>query len=107
MYHAVASGEVDVMSAFSSDGRIAADDLVVLEDPRGAILPYDAVILVAARRAQDPLLRRALEPLVGALDVEIMREANYRVDRDAGKETPEAAARWVASRALGGRGTAR
>ena len=31
MYKAVTSGEVDVISAFSSDGRIAADDLVVLE----------------------------------------------------------------------------
>jgi osmoprotectant transport system permease protein len=107
MYRAVTSGEVDVVTAFSSDGRIAADDLVVLEDPRGAILPYDAVILVAARRAQDPLLRRALEPLVGTLNVAIMREANYRVDRDADKETPEAAARWVATRALGGPGTPR
>jgi osmoprotectant transport system permease protein len=103
MYRAVAGGEVDVVTAFSSDGRIAASDLVVLQDPRGAILPYDAVILVAARRARDPLLRRALEPLVGALNAEIVREANYRVDRDDAKETPEAAARWLASRALDAR----
>jgi osmoprotectant transport system permease protein len=27
-----------------------------------------------------------------------MREANYRVDRDADKQTPEAAARWLAAR---------
>ena len=31
---AVVTGEVDVITAFSSDGRIAANDLVVLEDPR-------------------------------------------------------------------------
>ena len=30
MYQAVADGEVDVISAFTSDGRIAADDLLVL-----------------------------------------------------------------------------
>ena len=95
MYQAVASGEVDVISAFSSDGRIAADDLVVLGDPRGAILPYDAIILIAARRANDSLLRGALAPLVGAMPVETMREANYRVDRDAG-EPPVAASRWLA-----------
>jgi osmoprotectant transport system permease protein len=100
MYRAVVGGEVDVVTAFSSDGRIAASDLAVLEDPRGAILPYDAVILVAARRARDPLLRRALAPLVGALNVEIVREANYRVDRDDAKETPEAAARWLETVAL-------
>ena len=35
MYKAVTDGEADVISAFSSDGRIAADDLVVLTDPQG------------------------------------------------------------------------
>ena len=100
MYQAIASGEVDVITAFSSDGRIATNNLVVLDDPEGAILPYDAIVLVAAGRANDPLLRRALQPLVGAIPVELMREANYRVDRDTDKESPLAAARWLAERAL-------
>jgi osmoprotectant transport system permease protein len=95
MYQAVTSGEVDVITAFSSDGRIAADDLVVLDDPRGAMLPYDAVVLIAARRASDALLRRALLPLIGAIPVELMREANYRVDRDVDKQSSAAAARWL------------
>jgi osmoprotectant transport system permease protein len=47
------SGEADVISAFSSDGRIAADDLVVLGDPKGALPPYDAVILLSPKRAGD------------------------------------------------------
>jgi osmoprotectant transport system permease protein len=98
MYEAVATGEVDVITAFSSDGRIAANDLVVLEDPQNAILPYDAVFLIAAKRANDPLLRRALEPLVGAIPVDLMREANYRVDRLDSPEPPTAAARWLATR---------
>lgn len=95
MYQAVVSGEVDVISAFSSDGRIAADDLVVLGDPRQLALPYDAVILVSPRRAEDAVLRRALEPLVGAISIELMRQANLMVDRDADKLTPAAAARWL------------
>jgi osmoprotectant transport system permease protein len=95
MYQAVNSGEVDVITAFSSDGRVAADDLVVLDDPQGAMLPYDAVVLIAARRANDPLLRRALLPLIGAIPVELMREANYRVDRDDDKQSAAAAARWL------------
>ena len=86
MYEAVTSGEVDVISAFTSDGRIAANDLVVLGDPRGVILPYDAIVLVAAKRAADPVLRRALTPLVDAISVALMREANYRVDRDVDKK---------------------
>jgi osmoprotectant transport system permease protein len=80
MYRALESGDVDVISAFSSDGRIAADHLVVLADPRHAIPPYDAVILIAPNRAHDRRLERALEPLVGAVSVEAMRRANYAVD---------------------------
>src|SRR5690606_15016278 len=53
MYKAVADGEVDVISAFSSDGRIAALDLVTLEDVRGTIPPYDAIMLLAPRRVDD------------------------------------------------------
>src|SRR5262249_51163273 len=50
MYRALAGGDVDVISAFSSDGRIAADGLRVLSDPKGAIPPYDAVVLIAPKR---------------------------------------------------------
>ncbi len=99
MYKAVASGDVDVISAFSSDGRILAEDLLVLEDPRGVILPYDALILLAPRRAEDPLLRRALLPLVEAIDVEQMRQANLMVDRDLDKRSPAQAAHWLAQEA--------
>lgn len=98
MYRAVGSGEVDVISAFSSDGRIAADDLVLLEDPRQALLPYDAIVLLAPRRAADVLLRRTLEPLLGAIPIETMRQANLSVDRDTDKSTAEAAARWLNER---------
>ena len=34
MYQAAASGDVDVVSAYSSDGRIAQYDLAVLDDPK-------------------------------------------------------------------------
>jgi osmoprotectant transport system permease protein len=97
MYQAVATAEVDVITAFSSDGRVAANDLVVLADPAHAILPYDAVILLSAARADDPLLQRALTPLVGAITVDVMRAANYRVDRPDAPEAPVAAAKWLAS----------
>ena len=96
MYQAAVGGDVDVISAFTSDGRILADDLLVLGDPAGAILPYDAIVLIAADKAQDVALRRALSPLIGAIPVTLMREANYRVDRDVDKETPAAAAGWLA-----------
>jgi osmoprotectant transport system permease protein len=99
MYRAVASGEVDVISAFSSDGRIAAYDLTVLEDTKQVILPYDAIVLLAPGRANDQRLRRALMPLIGAVPIEQMREANQMVDREENKLTPAQAAQWLATKA--------
>ncbi|MEZ0497102.1 ABC transporter permease/substrate-binding protein [Sphingomonas sp. IW22] len=96
MYRALASGRADVISAFSSDGRIAADRLRVLTDPAGAIPGYDAVLLVSPDRAGDAHFVDALRPLVGAVPVEAMREANLMVDRDTDKRSPADAARWLA-----------
>ena len=53
MYRALASRQVDAISAFSSDGRIAADHLTVLSDPKGALPHYDALLLVAPAHARD------------------------------------------------------
>jgi osmoprotectant transport system permease protein len=92
MYRALADGEADVISAFSSDGRMAADHLVALADPKGAAPSYDAVILLAPARAGDARLRTALGPLVGAIDLPAMQSANLSVDRDHDKRSPEAAA---------------
>jgi len=101
MYKALVSGDVDVISAFSSDGRIAANDLIVLQDPKQVILPYDAIVLIAPRRTHDPLLHKALQPLVEAIPIERMREANLSVDRDTDKQTPQQAARWLQERLRG------
>jgi osmoprotectant transport system permease protein len=92
MYSAAGAREVDVISAYTSDGRIAEHDLVVLGDPKQAIPPYDAILLVSPKRADDQAFLAALRPLVGAIDVEAMREANRRASTGA---TPEAVARWL------------
>ncbi len=93
MYRAVADGSADVITAFSSDGRIAALDLVVLADPRRALPSYDALLLLAP--GTDARAIAALRPLIGAIPVERMRRANLMVDRDDDKRTPEEAARWL------------
>jgi osmoprotectant transport system permease protein len=93
MYRALEDGEADVISAFSSDGRIAAQHLTVLSDPRHAIPAYDAVVLISPRRAEDPRLRRALEPMIGKIPVEQMRQANLMVDGKGA--SPGQAAHWL------------
>jgi osmoprotectant transport system permease protein len=98
MYSAAAAGEVDVISAYTSDGRIAQHDLLVLDDPKQAIPPYDALLLVAPKRANDARLLDALRPLVGKIDVSLMRAANLRVAKGGNDSSPEAVARWLGER---------
>lgn len=95
MYDAVAAGEVDVISAFSSDGRIAQYDLVILEDPKQTIPPYDAIVLIAPENADDEALIGALQTLIGKIDVALMQAANLRAARAEDQQTPDQVARWL------------
>jgi osmoprotectant transport system permease protein len=95
MYPAVAAGDVDVISAYTSDGRIAQYKLASLEDPKHAIPPYEAILLIAPKRANDRALIDALQPLIGAIDVGVMREANLRSASGTSDAAPEAVARWL------------
>jgi osmoprotectant transport system permease protein len=92
IYDAVEGGEADVISAFSSDGRILADHLATLSDPRHALPDYDAVILLSPRRAKDQRMIAALSPLLGAVNLCLMRQANLTVDRSQDKRSPQQAA---------------
>ena len=95
MYAAVASGEVDVIAGYTSDGLIAKYDLVALEDDRHAIPPYDAIVLISPKRSSDQALRAALQPLLGRIDIAAMREANLRAAGNDATSSPDAVARWL------------
>jgi osmoprotectant transport system permease protein len=95
MYAAVASGEVDVIAGYTSDGLIAKYDLVTLDDPKRAIPPYDAIVLLAPKRADDQALRTALKPLLGRIDIATMREANLRAAGGNAQSSPSEVARWL------------
>jgi osmoprotectant transport system permease protein len=83
MYPAVAGGDVDAISAFSTDGRIAAFDLVLLTDDRGVIPPYDAIVLASPRLVRDhPEVIAALRTLTGRIDEVRMQAMNYAVDEE-------------------------
>lgn len=82
MYAAIAQNEVDVISAYSTDGRVASYDLVVLQDPLQALPPYDAVLLLSASAAHRPELVSGLERLIRRLPDSTMRDANRIVDVD-------------------------
>jgi len=98
MYQAVADGQVDVISGFSTDGRIVAYELRMLRDDRGFFPPYDAAPVVRGSLLRaHPKLRAALIPLAGTIDDETMRRLNYAVDV-LGHTPAEVARAWLAGR---------
>lgn len=86
MYEALRQGDVDVIAAFSTDGRLEAYHLRVLEDDRHFWPPYDAATLVRRETLnQYPQLKQALDKLAGKIDVPTMQRLNYEI---AGKQRP-------------------
>ncbi|HEV2147274.1 MAG TPA: glycine betaine ABC transporter substrate-binding protein, partial [Longimicrobiaceae bacterium] len=102
-YQALASGAVDVIDGYSTDGAIARYGLVVLEDDRRFFPPYEAAALVGARlRRESPAAVAALTELSGRLDEERMRSINRRVEVD-GEEIAAVAADALRELGLVGR----
>jgi osmoprotectant transport system permease protein len=96
MYQALAAGQVDVISAYSTDGRLAAQDVVLLEDDRGVVPPYDAVVLASSRLVrQRPRVLEALRGLAGRIDRGRMQRMNFAVD-GAGRSPRDVARELVA-----------
>ncbi|HEY0006983.1 MAG TPA: ABC transporter permease/substrate-binding protein [Pyrinomonadaceae bacterium] len=99
-YTALASNQVDLIAGNSTDGRIAALDLVQLEDDRHYFPPYEAVIL--ARRdtlARVPALREVLARLSRVISTEEMRRLNYEVDGRQ-RDRREVVREWLKSKNL-------
>jgi osmoprotectant transport system permease protein len=95
-YGAVASGEIDLLDAYSTDGRLAGAGLRLLEDDRRFFPPYHAAPLVRARVLEEhPALRPLLERLAWRLDEARMTALNHAVEvegrafRDVARELLE------------------
>lgn len=82
-YTALASGAVDVIDGYSTDGLLARYDLVTLEDDRHFFPPYEAAAVVSPRlvRARSDAVA-ALGELGGRLGEAAMRVYNRRLEVD-------------------------
>jgi osmoprotectant transport system substrate-binding protein/osmoprotectant transport system permease protein len=97
MYEAVRQRQVDVISAYSTDGRIAAYELSVLEDDRHVIPPYDALVLTRAGLEQkEPAVVASFAALAQRIDASAMRELNRQVD-ELGRSPREVARAFQAT----------
>jgi osmoprotectant transport system permease protein len=97
MYSAVAEGEVDVICAFSTDGRILKHDLQILTDDRGFFPPYEACPVARSETlTRHPALATALLELRDTIDVETMTRLNNEADE--GQKTPAEIAEFFLGR---------
>ncbi|WP_434590574.1 ABC transporter substrate-binding protein [Streptomyces sp. A5-4] len=95
---ALKKGDVDVANLFTTDTDIAAENWVVLTDPKNLIPGQHIVPLIADRKA-DSTVRKALARLGSALTTEDLTELNRLVDKDK-KDPEDVAADWAAAHKL-------
>jgi osmoprotectant transport system permease protein len=93
MYKAVNEGAVDVISGYSTDGRIKSYHLRVLEDDLNSFPPYQAALLVNGKTwsKHRSILNPVFSKLEGKINDSTMTYLNYRVDAE--KESPSVVAR--------------
>lgn len=83
VYDAVASNQMDIVLGYSTDGRIQANDLVLLEDDLNLFPPYDGSPIVTMDLLQEhPELEEVFLRLEGSVPSEEMQELNRQSDED-------------------------
>ncbi|MBE1555995.1 osmoprotectant ABC transporter substrate-binding protein [Sporosarcina limicola] len=81
VYKAVNSGEMDVVLAYTTDGRVKSYELVVLEDDKRFFPPYDASPVIRNDVLEKhPELNAILQKLVGKFSTKNMQVLNYEAD---------------------------
>lgn len=83
VYDALNTGKMDVVLGYTTDGRIASYDLVVLEDDLNFFPPYDASPLASKSLVKEkPYVDKALKKLEGKISTEQMQKLNFEADNN-------------------------
>jgi osmoprotectant transport system permease protein len=99
-YKAIAHGDVNMISASSTDGLIPAYHLKILKDDKKLYPPYDAAVVIRQQTLkQYPKIYKALKPLFGAITNRTIQKLNYQVDVE-GKSPAEVARQFLLKRKL-------
>ncbi|GAA1762464.1 glycine betaine ABC transporter substrate-binding protein [Kocuria aegyptia] len=97
IYSATDDGECNIGEVFSTDGRIPALDLTVLEDDRQFFPAYNAAPVFNTELLDEfPELEQVLEPVAAALTDDVMQELNRQVDVE-GRDPADVAYEWMLS----------
>jgi osmoprotectant transport system permease protein len=79
-YHAIQTGEVNMMNAYSTDGELQRYNLVVLEDDKHFFPPYQGSPLLRQETIDKyPEIVPALNKLAGKITERQMQKMNYEV----------------------------
>jgi glycine betaine/choline ABC-type transport system substrate-binding protein len=96
-YRALAEHRVDVIAGNSTDGQIAALDLVQLDDSRSYFPPYQAALVARIATLQrNPAVLAALADLSGKINDAEMRRLNALADVEH-RDIADIAREWLAS----------
>lgn len=99
-YQAMANGEIDVTSAFTTDAQLAAADVKLLEDDKSLFATYYAGTVVRTDTLEKyPGLADTLEKLTGQISDEEMRNMNYQVEVE-GRDEKEVAKEFLVEKGL-------
>jgi osmoprotectant transport system substrate-binding protein len=100
-YQALEHGDVDVVIAFSTEGQLKADSLVVLEDDRHFFPAYNVapVVRKAALDAQ-PAIAALLDKLAPLLTNDVMQNMNLQVDGPQKREPADVARDFLKTNGL-------
>ncbi len=100
LYRALLDKQVDLVAGNSTDGLLAARDLVILEDDKRYFPPYEAVPIVREDTLEKhPEVRSAIAELAGKLSSAEMQKMNYAVDGEH-RDTAEVAREFLHSKGL-------
>ncbi|HEY9564954.1 MAG TPA: glycine betaine ABC transporter substrate-binding protein [Nocardioides sp.] len=95
VYSATAKGECNFGEVFTTDGRIEALDLVVLEDDKSYFPKYNVSLVIAEDILEDyPQIADLLAPVTEKLTDEALLKLNAKVDVD-GQEPVDVAYEWL------------
>ncbi len=86
VYDALKNNKLDVALGYTTDGRIAAYDLVVLKDDKNFFPPYDASAVAPNKLLKEhPQIKKSISKLDDKISTEQMQKLNYEADGN-GKE---------------------
>jgi osmoprotectant transport system substrate-binding protein len=100
LYRALLDRQVDLVAGNSTDGLLAARDMVILEDDKRYFPPYEAVPVVREDAlALHPEAREAIAGLAGKISDAEMQKMNYAVAGE-GRDVSDIAREFLRSKGL-------